>query len=131
MTNVPINGAGPSGKKKITGKELAAWLAHASLVTKLCVAAALATGELDPRDLTVAQIAKMLGLRSKQIRSIMALPAEQRAALTTKRRANNVEVFSNAVIDDIVEKVGAARMWSALDRATTPKTNGGMNGHAA
>jgi hypothetical protein len=124
MTDTSLNGAGHPGKKKVTGKELAAWLAHASVLTKLCVAAAIATGEVDVGGLTIAQIARMVGVKSKQIRSIMELSPEQRAALTTRRRVNNVGHFSNEVIDDIVDKVGAIRMLAALDRATMPKANG-------
>lgn len=72
----PING------KKITGKELAAWLAHASTFTRVCVAAAIATRELDVDDLTAAQIARVASVKCKQVRVVMALPATARAALT-------------------------------------------------
>lgn len=128
MTSVPINGAGHSGKT-ITGKETAAWLAHASVVTKLCVAAAIATGELKIVDLTPAQSARLVGgVKSKQVRAMMELSPEQRAALVTKRRVNSIGHLSNEVVDDIVDKVGAARMLSAIDRATMPKSNG-LNGN--
>ena len=129
MTDISINGAGRPGKKKVTGKELAAWLAHASVLTKLCVAAALAARELDVDDLTLAQIARMVGVKSKQIRAIMELTPEQRAALTTRRRVNGVGRFSNEMIDDFVAQVGANRLLAALDRGTAPKPNGGI--HAA
>ena len=127
MTNTPINGAGHSGKKTVTGKVLASWLARATAITRLCIAGALAAGELEVVDPTVAQIARMLGVKSKQIRAIMQLTPEQRAALTTKRRVNNVARFSDEVVDDLVDQVGAARMLAAIDRATMPKSNG-MNG---
>ena len=123
MTDVPINGAGRPGKK-ITGRELAAWLAHASVLTRICVAAALAARELNVDDLTIAQIARMLGVKSKQIRAIMELTPEQRAALTTKRRVNGVGRFSDDMIDDFVAQVGANRLWAAIDRTTAPQTNG-------
>jgi hypothetical protein len=130
QTDVPINGAGHPGKKKITGRELAAWLAHASMLTKLCVAAAIAARELEVGDPTIPHIARMIGVKSKQIRAMMELSPEQRAALITKRRVNGVGRFSNEVIDDFVQTVGPNRLWAAIDRATMPKTNG-MNGHAA
>lgn len=122
-SDTPLNGAGRPGKK-ITGKELAAWLVHASVLTKLCVAAAVATRELDPNDLTIPQIARMFGVKAKQVRAIMELTPEQRAALTTKRRVNGVGRFSNEMIDDFVHTVGANRLWQAIDRTTMPKPNG-------
>ena len=128
MTEISISGAGRPGKKKATGKELAAWLAHTSVLTKLCVAAAIAARELEVDDPTIAQIARMVGVKSKQIRAIMELTPEQRAALTTKRRINGVR-FSNEMIDDFVAQVGANRLLAALDRGTAPKPNGGI--HAA
>ena len=131
MDPVLLNGTGHPGKKKITGRDLGRWLSHASVLTKLCVAAAIASGELDPGDLTLPQIARMLGVKSKQVRAIMALSAEQRAALTTKRRANNVARFTDEVIDDFVDKVGANRLWSALDRVTMPKSKLNGNGSYA
>lgn len=127
MTEV-LNRGEHSGKKRVTGKELAAWLAHASPLTKLCVGAALAAGELEVDDLTVAQVARMAGVKSKQVRAVMQLTPEQRAALTSRRRVNNIARFSNEVVDDIVDKVGAVRLWAAIDRATMPKSNG-MNGN--
>ena len=39
--------------------------------------------ELDPNDLTIPQIARMFGVKAKQVRAIMQLTPEQRAALTT------------------------------------------------
>jgi hypothetical protein len=133
MTSIPLNGAGHPGKKKITGRDLGRWLSHASILTRLCVAAAIASGELDPDELTLPQIARMLGVKSKQVRAVMALSAEQRAALTTTRRANSVARFTDEVIDDFVDKVGANRLWSALDRASAPKSKLNGNGihHAA
>lgn len=68
--------------KKITGKELARWLAHASAFTRVCVAAAVARRELEVVDLTAAQIARVANVRCKPVRSVMALPASARAALT-------------------------------------------------
>jgi hypothetical protein len=124
MTNTPINGAGGTGKKRITGKEVSAWLAHASPLTKLCVAAAIAAGEVEVADPTIPQIARIVGVKSKQVRAMMALPPEQRAALTTRRRVNGVGRFSDQVVDDLVDKIGANRLWAALDRATLPKLNG-------
>ena len=55
----------------------------------------------------------MLGVRSKQVRAIMQLSPEERAALTTKRRIDGIARFSNEVVDDIVDKVGATRLWAA------------------
>ena len=98
------------------------------ILTRLCVAAAVASGEVDVDDLTITQIARMLGVKSKQVRAVMQLSPEQRAALTSKRRVNNVARLSNEVIDDIVDKVGAARMWAAIDRATLPKSTLNGNG---
>jgi hypothetical protein len=126
MSDASINGAGRPGKKTVTGKELAAWLSHASVLTKLCVAAAVAAGELEVTDPTVAQIARMVGgVKSKQIRAIGQLSPEQRAALTTRRRVNSVARFADEVVDDFVHTVGANRLWAAIDRATDP-----MNGAA-
>ena len=127
MPDISINGAGRPGKKKATGKELAAWLAHASVLTKLCVAAAIAAHELEVDDPTIAQIARMVGVKSKQIRAIMELMPEQRAALTTKCRVNGIGRFSNEMIDDFVAQVGANRLLVLLDRGTAPKPNGGIH----
>lgn len=125
MTDASITGAGRPGKK-VTGRELAVWLAHASVLTKLCVAAAIAAREVEVDDLTIAQIARMVGVKSKQVRAIMELTPEQRAALTSRRRVNGVGRFSNEMIDDFVAQVGANRLWAAIDRSTTPKPNGGI-----
>ena len=46
MTSNPLNGAGHPGKKKITGHDLGRWCLHASVLTKLCIAASIASGEL-------------------------------------------------------------------------------------
>jgi hypothetical protein len=56
------------------------------------------------------------------------LTPEQRGALTNLRRLNGVGRLTNDMLDDIVDKVGAARMWAAIDRHTAPKPNGSMNG---
>jgi hypothetical protein len=110
----------PSKPKRISGRELAAWTGRASMLTKLCVGAALADGEVEVSNLTVTQIARMLGLKSRQLRSIAQLTPEQRGALTGRRRLNGVQRFSNEMIDEFVDKVGANRLWAALDRATAP-----------
>jgi hypothetical protein len=130
MTSKLLNGAAPS-RKQITGKELAAWLAHASILTKLCVAVAIATGEIEVSDLTITQIARMLGLKSKHIRAMMALSPEQRAALAfSRRRVNSTTRMSDGMVDDIiVNQVGIARALASIDRATAPKTkSNGSNG---
>jgi hypothetical protein len=72
----------PIAAKRISGKELAAWLARASTFTRVCVAAAVAHHELEVGDLTTAQIARVANVRCKQVRVVMALPATARAALT-------------------------------------------------
>jgi hypothetical protein len=100
-------------KKRLTGRDLAAWTGRASMLTKLCVGAALADGEVEVSNPTVTQVARMLGLKSRQLRSIAQLPPEQRAALTAQR-------LSNEMLDRIVDSVGANRLWAALDRATAP-----------
>jgi hypothetical protein len=120
MPQIPekINGA---NKKKLTGKELAAWLRKASPLTKLCIAVALAAGEIEVSDLTITLIGRMLGVKSKQIKAMAGLPPEQRAALTNdKRRLNGVGRMPDAVLDDLVAQVGAVRLMAALDRATMP-----------
>jgi hypothetical protein len=129
MAHIPstpekINGAtnGSSNKKKLTGKELAAWLAHASILTKLCIAAAWLAGEIDVGNFTIAQVARLLGVKSKQIKAIAELPPEQRAALTNPRRLNGVGHMSNDMIDEFVDRVGAERLWAAIDRRTAPTT---------
>ena len=38
---------------------------------------------MDVDDLTITQIARMLGVKSKQVRAVMQLSPEQRAALTS------------------------------------------------
>jgi hypothetical protein len=100
-----INGAGYLSKK-ISGRDLDRGSSHASIMTKLCIVPAIASGEAELTDPTIAQ---MLGLKGKQVRAVMRLSPEERAALTSKRRVNNVARFSNDVVDDIVDKVGAAR----------------------
>lgn len=72
----------PIAAKRITGKELAKWLAHASTFTRLCVAAAIAARELEIGDLTAAQIARVANVKCKAVRTVMALPPTARAALT-------------------------------------------------
>ena len=124
MTDSSINGAGHPGKKRLKGREVAAWSGKASLLTKLCIAVAWWTGEFDVDDLTVTQIARVLGVKAKQIRAVAQLSPEQRAALTTKRRLNGVGRFSNEMIEDFVVQVGANRLWAAIDRTTAPQTNG-------
>jgi hypothetical protein len=107
-------------KKRLTGRELAAWTGHASVLTKLCVGAALADGQVEVTNLTVTQIARMLGVNSKQIKAVAGLTPEQRAALTDKRRLNVAQRLSNDMLDEFVDRVGANRLWAALDRATAP-----------
>ena len=128
MTDISINGAAARGKK-ITGKELAAWLAHASVLTKLCVAAAVAARETQPQRPDHPADRADVRRQGQAAPRHHAVDARARAALTTKRRVNNVARFSNEVVDDIVDKVGANRLWAAIDRATLPKSNGGVNGN--
>jgi hypothetical protein len=110
----------PRNKKKLTGREPAAWIAPASTLTKLCIAAAVMAGEIDITDLTITQVARMFGLKPKQIKAIAQLTPEQRAALTEARRLNSVGRFSDEMLDALVAQVGHTRLWTALDRATAP-----------
>jgi hypothetical protein len=114
-----VNNGYPS-KKRLTGREFAAWTGHASVLTKLCIAAAVLAGEVEVTNLTITQIARMLGVNSKQIKAIAELTPEQRAGLADKRRLNVAQRLSNEMLDDIVNKVGANRLWAAIDRATAP-----------
>jgi hypothetical protein len=68
--------------KRISGKELAKWLAHASTFTRVCVASAIAARELEVSGLTAAQAARVANVRCKQVRAVMVLPPAARAALT-------------------------------------------------
>ena len=114
-----VNNGYPS-KKRLTGREFAAWTGHASVLTKLCVGAALADGQVEVTNLTVTQIARMLGVKSKQIKAIAELTPEQRAGLTDKRRLYGAQRLSNDMLDEFVDKVGAGRVWAAIDRVTAP-----------
>ena len=71
---------------------MAAWTRNAGLMTKLCLAAAIAAGEVELRGPTLPQISKMLGLKSKQVRAIAPLTPEQRAALTATRRLKGAKM---------------------------------------
>jgi hypothetical protein len=92
MTDVSISSNGSTNKKKLTGRDLAAWIRNASVLTKLCIAAAVMAGEIEIIDLTITQVARMFGLKSKQIKAIAELTPEQRAA----------------------------QLWAAIDRVTAP-----------
>jgi hypothetical protein len=118
---------GPNGpecktteKKRLRGPELAAWIRRASPVTRICIGAAIMSGELELTNPTIAQVARLLGIKSKQIRAIAQLTPEQRAALTDRRRLNGATHLSNDMLDDLVAKVGTGRVMAALDRATMP-----------
>jgi hypothetical protein len=116
--SLPDNGY--PNKKRITGRELAAWTGRAGVLTKVCVAAAVMAGEIEITDLTIAQVGRVLGVKTKQIRAIAGLTPEQRSGLTNRRRLNGVGRLSDSMIDDMVAQVGANRLWAALDRATAP-----------
>jgi hypothetical protein len=130
--DVAINGAGcvagngaPSNRPpKITGRQLATWGRAASMLTKLAIGAALACGEVEVPDLTVTQVARMLGLKTKQLKAIAALPAEQRAALSHRNGPRRDGYLSDGVVDGLVARVGATRLMAALDRATAQGGNG-------
>jgi hypothetical protein len=120
--SLPGNGA-PRNRPSISGRELRAWASGASPVTKLAIGAAIACGEVKITDHTVTQVARMLGLKTKQLKIVAALPAEQRSALTNRRRRNGH--MSDGMIDDLVVRVGATRLMAALDRATAASVAGG------
>jgi hypothetical protein len=90
------------------------------LLTRLCIAAAVLAGEIEVSDPTITQIARQFGVKSKQIKAIAELTPEQRAALTNPRRLNGAQRLSNDMLDDFVDKVGADRLWAAIDRVTAP-----------
>jgi hypothetical protein len=119
--SLPANGL--SRKPTITGREMAAWSSGASLVTKLAIGAAWANGEIEVIDPTITQIARVLGVQSKQIRTIATLSPDKRAALTSRPhgpRGDAAGSLSNVMLDDLVKQVGAGRLMDAIDRATRP-----------
>jgi hypothetical protein len=87
MSDVSITAGGPPSKR-ITGRELASWSSKASLLTRLAVGAAWSAGEIDVDDLTISQIARVLGVKSKQVKALAGLKPDQRAALTNPRQLN-------------------------------------------
>jgi hypothetical protein len=130
------NGSDPAVKRiigtkpRLTGPEVTNWLRGASFLTQLAVAAAWLNDEVEIDPLTPTQKARALGLRpeqAKQAKAIAALPPEQREALTTRRQTKSAASMSDAVLDDLVERVGVVRVLASVDRHTMPKPNG--NGH--
>ena len=110
-------------RPKVTGREATSWLSGASSITQLAVGAAWVNDEIDIDDLTPTMKARALGLKPKEVKAIAALPAEQRAGLINKRRTNGAARMPDTVLDKLVERIGTQRLWAAIDRATTPKSN--------
>jgi hypothetical protein len=118
--SIPATGI-PSKTKMMPGREVAAWVARASMLTKLCVGAAIVNGEVKITDHTVTQVARMIGVKTAQLKAVAALSSEQRAGLSTKRRVTGARL-SDSTIDELIIQVGPLRMMAALDRATAPHT---------
>lgn len=118
-----FNGHGPLAQeapKRLTGRELAAWAARASALTRICIGAAIASGELALVDHTPAQAARLLGVKTKQLQAVSSLSPAARATLINRRRVGGAR-FSDTMIDQLVERVGAVRVLASIDRLTLPQ----------
>jgi hypothetical protein len=113
MSDISIGTNGSHNKKKLTGRELAAWIRGASALTRLCIAAAVMAGEIEITDLTRRQVGRLFGLGSRQLKAIAQLTPEQRDALTEARRLNSIGKFSDEMLDAFVAQC-SPRVWKAL-----------------
>jgi hypothetical protein len=104
--------------RKIGGKELASWCSRASVFTRICIGAAIKSGELQVIDFTAAQAARLTRVKTREVNTVAALPPEQRALANGKSR--NGQLMTDAMLDELVVHVGVGKVMAALDRATKP-----------
>ncbi|SRR5260370_42424635 len=113
-----INAHGASDQvRQINGRKLARKLRHDEIPPdqRARLAEDLRTGELHISNLTSAQARRIAGA------SVADVALVRRLARAKRRRGARL---TDNDIDILVERIGAGRIFQALDRATRP-TNGG------
>ena len=84
MSDASCTTNGHVGKKVLSGPELAAWTRNAGLMTKLCLAAAIAAGQSNSGG---QRLPDLKNARAKEQASPSYRPADARAARRVDRHA--------------------------------------------